>query len=292
MKEFLKTKSRFDERSVSMRAKLRRLGLRTVCEEARCPNLGECFGRGTATFMILGRICSRDCKFCAVEKGLPEGVDENEPMRVAEMALELGLRHIVITSVTRDDLEDGGAEQFYRSVIELRRVLPEASVEVLTPDFQGRRGCVERVLEAMPDVYNHNIETVPGLYPLVRQKADYYRSLSVLKFASEFSSSMKVKSGLMVGMGESRDEIEKVMNDLLEAGCRILTIGQYLAPSRKHFPVVRYYEPEEYEELKELGMRLGFEMVYSGPLVRSSFNAGEIFDKVCNDRIKAEKRQR
>jgi len=278
--EFLRGQTRRGERVARLRIMLRESHLHTVCEQARCPNLGLCFGKKTAAFMILGRLCTRSCRFCAVSKGIPLAPDPNEPERVAAAALELGLKHIVITSVTRDDLEDRGANQFLEAVLAVKKVLPDSTVEVLTPDFSGRMESAARVLDPGPDVFNHNLETVPRLYPWVRPQADYKRSLALLEFAGKNAARPITKSGIMAGMGETRKEIISVMRDLAAAGCRALTIGQYLAPSRKHWPVARYLEPEEYAELRELGLELGFALVFAGPLVRSSFNAGEILESV------------
>lgn len=229
--------------------------------------------------MILGKVCTRSCRFCAVEKGNPSPPDPNEPRRLAEMAGELGLKHIVITSVSRDDLPDFGAEQFFQAICAVKDLLPDSSVEALTPDFQGRMESVARVAKAGPEVYNHNLETVPRLYPELRPEADYQRSLALLRWLALNAKSIKTKSGMMVGMGERREEMIRVMKDLRKAGCRILTIGQYLTPSRKHWPVERYYRPEEFAELEQIGIRMGFETVFAGPLVRSSYRAGEICNK-------------
>ncbi|HIE29354.1 TPA: lipoyl synthase [Candidatus Poribacteria bacterium] len=252
---------------------LQRLELHTVCEEARCPNIGECWHNRTATFMILGNICTRRCKFCAVTKGLPTELDESEPERIGRAAAELGLRHLVITSVTRDDLRDGGASIFARCVTEARKHNPGCSVEVLIPDFQGDFSALAKVVAAKPDVLNHNIETVSRLYPSIRPQADYHRSLTLLQQAKEMNKSILTKSGLMVGLGEMVIEILQTMRDLRDSACDLLTIGQYLSPSQSHLPVVRYYHPDEFEELKEAGEEMGFRHVESGPLVRSSYHA-------------------
>jgi len=260
-----------------VRASLRKSGLHTVCEEAHCPNLGACFAKKTSTFLILGKVCTRSCRFCAVGKGRPGPADPGEPGRVAAMAKALNLKHVVITSVTRDDLADGGASQFLATVNALRQALPSASIEVLTPDFRGSRESLSVVLSGKPEVFNHNLETVPRLYPMARPGADSRRSLSVLAFAKKHSPNLTVKSGIMAGMGEDRREIIELMKELKDAGCSVLTIGQYLAPSRAHWPVARYYEPGEYRELKEAGEKIGIEFVFAGPLVRSSFNAFEVY---------------
>jgi len=253
---------------------LRELGLATVCQEARCPNLPECFARRTATFMILGRRCTRNCAFCAVETGRPEPLDPDEPLRVAEAARRLGLRHVVVTSVTRDDLPDGGSAHFARTVEAVHRHT-EATVEVLTPDFGGRRKDVERVLEAGPEVFNHNVETVPRLYPEVRPQADYRRSLAVLEIAAR-TGIPAVKSGLMLGLGESQEELHEVFQDLRRAGCTALTLGQYLSPSPAHHPVAEYVPPERFEDLAGRARGMGFQAVAAGPFVRSSYRAAEL----------------
>lgn len=260
---------------------LKELGLATVCQEARCPNRGECFARHTATFMILGRVCSRGCTFCAVRGGEPEPVDPSEPQRVAEATARLGLRYVVVTSVTRDDLPDGGSEHFALT-IEAIRARCGAAVEVLIPDFQGRRECLERVLAARPIVLNHNIETVPRLYPEVRLQADYRRSLQVLKFAADSDAGVITKSGLMLGLGEREEEVLRCFEDLLKAGCRLLTLGQYLRPSPAHHPVVEFVTPGRFVSLGEKATHMGFERVASGPFVRSSYNARELAEHVRN----------
>ncbi len=256
---------------------LRKGGLHTVCEEALCPNQGECFSRGTATFLILGDRCTRDCRFCSVAHG-PEGPpDPGEPLRVAEAVREMGLRYVVITSVTRDDLEDGGADLFARTIEEIRRGGAGTLVEVLIPDFQGDGRALARVLEARPDVLNHNLETVPRLYPSVRPGALYRRSLELLERAGKWHPAIRTKSGLMLGLGESREEIEGTLRNLRAAGCSLLTLGQYLQPSRKHLPVHRFVPPEEFESWRETALHLGFSEVASGPFVRSSYRAEAFF---------------
>lgn len=255
---------------------LRSHGLATVCEEARCPNIGKCFSKPTATFMILGYNCTRNCGFCNVESSLPLPVDPNEPERVAMAVKEMGLRYVVITSVTRDDLPDGGASHFAETIRAIRRHIPNAGIEVLTPDFKGDVNALRVVLEARPDIFNHNIETVPRLYSEVRPQADYKRSLTVLKKAKELSE-VKTKSGLMVGLGEEFDEVVAVMKDLKESGCDYLTIGQYLRPSKKNLPVKEYIRPEVFDRYRKEALKFGFKGVSSGPLVRSSMNAEEMF---------------
>ncbi len=260
---------------------LRELRLETVCENARCPNRPECYARRTATFMILGNVCTRPCGFCSVPRGQPEHLEADEPERVAEAALRLGLRHVVITSVTRDDLSDGGADHFYHC-IQAVRAKTGAVVEVLTPDFLGDTQAIDRVLEARPEVYNHNMETVPRLYKKVRGRADYQRSLDLLGYVKRQASNISTKSGLMLGLGETTEELLGVLADLRSVGCEMLTLGQYLAPTLKHVPVVRYLPPEEYDSLAVLARTLGFSHVASGPFVRSSYHAGEMITKIEN----------
>jgi lipoic acid synthetase len=254
---------------------LRQLRLETVCENARCPNRPECYARRTATFMILGNVCTRPCGFCSVPRGRPEALEDDEPERVAEAAARLGLRHVVITSVTRDDLPDGGAEHFYRCILAVRR-RTGAAVEVLTPDFCGNTAAIDRVLEAQPEVYNHNLETVPRLYRKVRGRADYQRSLDLLDRVKRRQPDLATKSGLMLGLGETTDELLEVLADLRAVRCDFLTLGQYLAPSLRHLPVVRYVPPEEFEHLAALARALGFRQVASGPFVRSSYHAEQM----------------
>jgi len=256
---------------------LRSHGLSTVCEEARCPNKAECFSKPTAAFMILGDSCTRDCGFCSVESAPPRPPDKDEPRRVAGAASKMGLKYVVVTSVTRDDLPDGGAGQFAETIREILRHLPEAGVEVLTPDFGGSEDALSRVLSAGPHVFNHNVETVPRLYATVRPQADYNRSIGLLRRLKDLSPRTNTKSGLMLGLGETAGEVLEVFNDLRGAGCDFLTIGQYLRPTRKNLPVVEYIEPETFEALREQALGMGFKFVASGPLVRSSMNAEEMY---------------
>ena len=258
-----------------LKSLIERLRLHTVCESAACPNVGECWNQRTATFMILGNVCTRRCGFCAVEKGAPLPVDYDEPRRVADAVAALGLRFAVITSVNRDDREDGGAEQFALVIRAIRERVPGCGVEVLIPDFQGNLAAVETVMEARPDVLNHNTETVPRLYREVRLGARYERSLEVLAHARRISPSTPTKSGLMLGLGERPEEVLQVMRDLRSHGVGILTLGQYLRPSPKHLPIVRYVPPEEFDEFREAGLEMGFAHVEAGPLVRSSYHAGQ-----------------
>ncbi|MBI3608140.1 MAG: lipoyl synthase [Nitrospirae bacterium] len=254
-----------------LRGLLRGATLHTVCEEARCPNLWECWNRGTATFMILGDICTRSCGFCAVKTGRPLAVDRDEPRRVAEAVRAMGLTHAVVTSVNRDELPDGGASVFAETIRAIRAINPRCAVEVLIPDFQGSEAALLTVLDAKPDILNHNTETVPRLYPTVRPQARYERSLALLAGAKTHGA--RVKTGLMVGLGETAEELLVVFTDLRGAGCDILTLGQYLQPTREHVPVDRYYSPEEFERLREEALALGVAHVEAGPLVRSSYHA-------------------
>ncbi len=263
-----------------LKRELRGLGLHTVCESARCPNMHECFSRGAATFMILGNLCTRGCGFCSVPKGSARKkefhLDPREPAHVAQMAARMELRYVVITSVNRDDLEDGGSRHFAETVKEVRRALPEARVEVLTPDFNGDLDAVARVLEAGPDVFNHNMETIERLYKRVRPQANYRQSLEVLEFARRRRPEALTKSGIMAGLGERPEEVEGVLKDLRTAGVEVATIGQYLQPTRRNLPVAEFVRPEQFEAWREYGLSLGFKMVFSGPLVRSSYMADRV----------------
>lgn len=256
---------------------IRDLRLETVCESAKCPNRTECWSQRTATFMILGNVCTRPCGFCSVPKGKTEALEADEPERVAEAAARLGLKYVVITSVTRDDLPDGGAEHFYRSVLAVRE-RTGATVEVLTPDFLGNSAAIERVIAARPEVFNHNTETVPRLYHRVRRNADYQRTLDLLRRVKSVSPQMTTKSGLMLGLGERIEELLEVLADLRSVGCDILTLGQYLQPTPEHLPVERYVPPEEFDAIGDLARTMGFSLVASGPFVRSSYHAGEMAD--------------
>ena len=253
--------------------------LHTVCQEARCPNRGECFSRGTAAFLILGGSCTRRCRFCAVTQGTPERPDPDEPRRVAEAAARMSLDYIVVTSVTRDDLADGGAGAFAETIRSLHVCRPSARIEVLVPDFQGDEAALRTVLEVLPDVLNHNLETVARLYPEVRPQAIYDRSLDLLRRAGSRAPGMAVKSGLMLGLGERPDEVESALRDLLGAGCQILTLGQYLQPKRGCLPVARFVPPGEFDAWRETALGMGFAQVAAGPLVRSSYHARELY---CN----------
>jgi lipoic acid synthetase len=252
-------------------------GLHTVCQEALCPNLGECFSHGTAAFLILGDRCTRNCRFCAVAHGPLSPPDPEEPSRVAEAVDRLGLSYAVVTSVTRDDLADGGASQFAETIGEIRIRMPRTKVEVLIPDFQGDEKALRTVIDASPHVLNHNIETVPGLYPTVRPQAVYERSIRLLHTARTLAPTLPTKSGIMLGLGESYGEVLQTLRDILNAGCRIVTIGQYLQPSTDHLPVYRYVPPEEFEALRHTALQMGFAHASCGPLVRSSYHAQDFF---------------
>src|SRR5262245_33891589 len=254
---------------------LEELGLETVCVNARCPNQAECWSRRTATFMVLGNVCTRPCGFCSVPRGEPLDVESDEPERLAEAAARLGLKHVVITSVTRDDLPDGGADHFYRCILAVRR-RTGAAVEVLTPDFLGDLAAIDRVLEARPEVFNHNMETVPRLYRRVRGRADYQRSLDFLAHVKRRDPALLTKTGLMLGLGETVDELFDVLADVRSVGCDILTLGQYLAPTLKHIPVARFVTPREFDNIAAVARRLGFRQVVAGPFVRSSYHADEM----------------
>ena len=270
---WLKARFPAGERFSGIKSLLREHDLHTVCEEARCPNIGECFNSGTATFMILGDICTRACGFCDVTSGRPEGLDLLEPFRLAQAVERLGLDYVVITSVNRDDLEDGGAEVFAACIRAIRRRLPETQVEVLIPDFEGNWDALAAVIEARPVVLNHNTETVPRLYRRVRPKARYQRSLELIRRVKELDPGMTTKSGIMLGLGETMDEVKQVLDDLREHDCDLLTVGQYLRPSLKHLPIERFWHPDEFAEIADYAHAIGFRHAESGPLVRSSYHA-------------------
>jgi lipoic acid synthetase len=273
--EWIRVRVREGEDFKELKQLVREQRLHTVCEEARCPNIFDCWNRRTATFMILGDTCTRACRFCAVTSGRPLELDLGEPLRVADSVAQLGLRHAVITSVDRDDLRDGGAGIFARTIRAIRRRSPGTTVEVLTPDFQGDREAIRTVVEAGPDIFNHNTETVPRLYSKIRPKAVYANSLGLLAYVKELAPQMVAKSGVMAGLGETTDELLAVFRDMRAHRIDVLTVGQYLRPSAKHAPVERYYRPEEFVELKAAAMAMGFGHVESGPLVRSSYHADE-----------------
>ena len=260
---------------LKLRTLVKRSELHTVCEEARCPNIGDCWERGTATFMILGEICTWACQYCAVTTGRPHALDQDEPVRLARTVESLGLKYCVITSVTREDLSDGGASVFAESITRIHDALPECKVEVLIPDFLGVDADLKTVLDAGPEVLNHNIETVRSVFRQVRPKGNYDRSLRLLRRSAEMAPHIPTKSGIMVGLGETVDDIKQAMEDLLAADCQLLTIGQYLRPTPIHWKLDRFYTPEEFQELAAIGMAMGFRHVASGPLVRSSYHADE-----------------
>ncbi len=271
---WIRVKVSNNEQFVKMRQLVTSHQLHTVCESASCPNIGDCWGRGTATFMILGNRCTRDCRFCDVQPGQPEGIDAEEPQRVAEAIRLLALKHAVITSVTRDDLPDGGAHIWAETIRRIRATNPDCRIEALIPDFQGAEKALDIVFQANPDILGHNVETAPRLYPVVRAQADYQRSLTVLHQAKEIG--LTTKSGMMLGMGETMQEIRSVMQDLRQIDCDVLTLGQYLQPTKSHIPVERYWSPEEFQQLKEEGEKMGFLHVEAAPLVRSSYHAEQV----------------
>jgi lipoyl synthase len=271
--EWIKARAPVGEAVFNLKRLVRDLDLHTVCEEAACPNLGECWSHGTATFMLLGDVCTRNCGFCAVAHGRPAALDPEEPERVGRAIAELKLQHVVVTSVDRDDLADGGAEHFAATARAIRRHLPACSIEFLVPDFKGRRASVETVVDSPIDILNHNTETVPRLYKEARAGARYERSLELLRWAKERRPGVITKTGVMLGLGEERDEVLAVLADLVAVGCDILTLGQYLQPSREHLPVRRYVHPDEFVELRQRALELGFRHVEAGPLVRSSYHA-------------------
>lgn len=279
--EWLRKPQRHAEADHDLKRMLRTRGLHTVCEEARCPNRNECFSRGAATFMILGDVCSRSCGFCAVKtgRGLPLESLAGEPAQVAEAAAQLGLRYVVITSVNRDELSDGGASHFADTVKAVRSRLPDSKIEVLTPDFKGDLYSLHTVLDSGPDTFNHNVETVPRLYSRVRPQARYQQSLEVLREAHDYSPDVLTKSGLMVGLGEAEEEVFRLLEDLRSHNVGVVTIGQYLQPTRQHLPVEDYVRPETYEAYREYGERLGFSAVFAGPFVRSSYMAETVHSK-------------
>jgi len=266
-------------------AMMRAKSLHTVCESARCPNLPECWSKRTATFMILGNTCTRSCGFCAIKVGRGEQLNPEEPADVAKVATDLGLKHVVVTSVARDDLADEGAGQFARTIVELHEANPLTIVEVLTPDFKGKKWCIKIVADARPDIYNHNVETIERLQTVVRPQAKYARSLELLRAVKEIDETIYTKSGMMLGLGETKDEVVKTLVDLRRAGVDAVTIGQYLRPTMKHLPVVEYIHPDEFKSYESIGQEIGFAFVASGPFIRSSYNAIEFSKKVMADRV-------
>jgi len=283
--EWLKKKAPSSSILSQMEALLSGLSLHTVCQSALCPNMGECFSRRTATFLILGDICTRNCRFCAITKGKPSPPDPAEPVNVARAVNQLKLRHVVVTSVTRDDLPDGGADHFCRTIDAIRHINPGTTVEVLIPDFRGSVQALESVVNRLPEVINHNVETVPRLYPSVRSLADYRRSVNLLRTVKSMNQKILTKSGLMLGLGEQYREVVAVLEDLRAAGCDALTIGQYLSPSPEHHPVLRYVTPPEFDGYRRLGEEMGFGYIASGPFVRSSYRAAEMVNTLSRNTI-------
>jgi len=277
--DWLKVKIPGGESYVTMKSLLRKSKLHTICEEAKCPNIAECFNNGTAVFLILGDICTRNCRYCYVKHGKPSDLNPDEPKDVAESIKKLGLKYVVVTSVTRDDLSDGGASVFAETVKEIRTLNPDIKVEVLIPDFKANIDSLKKVLDSKPDVINHNIEVVEELFPSIRPEGDYSRSLFVLKSLKEINEDIFTKSGFMIGLGESWSQILDTMKDLRSAGVDFLTVGQYLQPSKNHASIVKYYTPDEFNEIKKIGKTLGFKHVESGPLVRSSYHAESVFNR-------------
>lgn len=276
--DWLKVRAPGSASYIRLKNLMRELKLNTVCEDARCPNIGECWNHGTATFMILGDVCTRACAYCAVAHGRPEPLDEAEPERVGKAVETLGLKYVVITSVDRDDVKDGGAAIFAETVRQTRARVPDCRIEVLIPDFKGEAQPLYTVLDAKPDVLNHNTETVPRLYRMARSGGRYVRTLELLERARQYAPAIPTKTGLMVGLGEEREELLQVFGDLRKVDCQILTLGQYLRPTAAHAPMARYYHPDEFRELKQIALDMGFVHVESGPLVRSSYHAHETAD--------------
>ena len=277
--EWLKRDVLLNTSTRKVHALIQEFNLNTVCQSARCPNKNECFSNGTATFMILGNVCTRGCTFCSVKKGKPVNLpDYEEPENVAKAAKILGLKHVVVTSVNRDDLQDQGSNHFVQTIKFLRKEIPSIIIEVLTPDFRGDKDCIKNVTDAKPDIYNHNLETVPRLYKEVRPGAIYTRSLELIKFVKENNSEIITKSGIMLGLGEEKNEVINVMKDLSAYKCDYMTLGQYMQPTRDSYPVFRYLNPEEFTELKQIGLEIGFKKVFSGALVRSSYHAKEFYE--------------
>ena len=278
--EWFKVKAPGSTNFIELRSRIQGANLNTVCEEAACPNIGDCWDRGTATFMILGDICTRSCSYCNVKTGRPITLDRTEPFRVAVTVKRMKLKYAVITSVDRDDLKDYGSSFFAETIKQVRHLSPSCNVEVLIPDFEGSRKSLAKVLNAQPQVLNHNIETVRRVFKKVRPRGNYDVSLDLLRNVKKINGNMPTKSGMMVGLGETKDEILRTMNDLRNVECDLLTVGQYLRPSKKHHPLIRFYHPDEFAQLKELGLEMGFKHVASGPLVRSSYHADEQHDAV------------
>ena len=273
--EFLKRPIIDTDKTRTVRKILKSNCLNTVCEGARCPNKNECYSNHTATFLIMGSVCTRNCRYCNISCQRPEPLDENEPLHVAQAVKDLGLKYAVITSVTRDDLPDGGANHFAKCINEIRKISPNTKIEILTPDFKGNEESLNTIIKAHPDVFNHNIETARDIFKTARPQGNYDISLGVLKYVKE-NSDIKTKSGFMIGLGEDIEQIKQTITDLYSVNCDILTIGQYIQPSKEHLPVAKYYNPEEYEELKDIAKNIGIKYFQIGPLVRSSYNAAKL----------------
>lgn len=273
--EFLKRPIIDTDKTKTVRKILKSNCLNTVCEGARCPNKNECYSNHTATFLIMGSVCTRNCRYCNISCQRPEPLDENEPLHVAQAVKDLGLKYAVITSVTRDDLPDGGANHFAKCINEIRKISPNTKIEILTPDFKGNEESLNTIIKAHPDVFNHNIETARDIFKTARPQGNYDTSLGVLKYVKE-NSDIKTKSGFMIGLGEDIEQIKQTITDLYSVNCDILTIGQYIQPSKEHLPVAKYYNPEEYEELKDIAKNIGIKYFQIGPLVRSSYNAAKL----------------
>ncbi len=284
--EWLKKRVSSPQTVELVQTKMRGAKLHTVCESAHCPNIGECWSKQTATFMILGDICTRNCGFCAIKVGRPDALDRDEPRRVAQAARDMGLKHVVVTSVARDELADEGASHFADTILALREAIPGVIVEVLTPDFKGKRWCIRKVVQAHPDIYNHNIETCERLSPTVRPQARYDRTLNLLRAVKNMDATIHTKSGIMLGLGETHDEILQTLRDLREVGVSAVTIGQYLAPSQTgYLPVVEFVHPDRFAEYEKIGDEMGFAFVASGPFVRSSYNAQAFSEKLLASRL-------
>ena len=277
--EYLKRGIVDTDKTKNVRTILKSKCLNTVCEAARCPNKSECYTKNTATFLIMGTICTRNCRFCNIEGGVPVGLDIKEPGHIAEAVRDLNLKYVVITSVTRDDIEDGGARHFANVLAEIKKLSPDVRIEVLTPDFKGNTDAIDTVIKASPNVFNHNIETVPELYNKARPMAKYERSIEFLKYIKDKEPKMLTKTGLMVGLGETKEQLVRVFKDLKDINCDIVTIGQYIQPSKKHLEVVKYYEPYEYDELTSIAKEIGIKHTFFSPLTRSSYKALEVFEE-------------
>lgn len=275
--DYLKRQIIDTEKTKTVRHILKNNCLNTVCENARCPNKNECYQKNTATFLIMGKVCTRNCRYCNIGCEKPEPLNPEEPKKLANAVKELGLKYSVITSVTRDDLKDGGANHFAQTIYEIRKISPNTKIEILTPDFKGDTKALDTIIEAHPDVFNHNIETIKRLFKIARPQGNYRRSLEVLKYIKE-NSNIPTKSGFMVGLGETKDEIKQTFDDLIEVGCDILTVGQYIQPSKQHLEIDKYYTEDEFEELNELAKQAGFKKYQIAPLVRSSYNAFKLFE--------------